>query len=191
MNQVNSFEILIEFPIFKNEKFPHTEKPSNRPKALKQLQLSSTHDFFELFYRPLLQNRVQTIVKTAWTLAIDDVSHELKNFLDESDAKWTINKSFWNESSAENPLSLKQALSTNRDCHKLLMKIKGFNDDICCICTKLEQSAASIYGDLSLYIDAVDGDDDIVRKRQMPNAKIEYEQIVAHLQNCSQGAIMK
>lgn len=99
-----------------------------------------------------------------------------------------MEKSFWAEESGDDPLSLKQALCTASDSHKLLMKTKGFSRDICAICRTLDANAESIYNDLVLYLNATD-DYGIAHKNDKAIGPAEQQQIVMYLSVCSQDGI--
>lgn len=103
-------------------------------------------------------------------------------------AFFQVERSFWAEENGDDPLSLKQALSTASDSHKLLMKSKGFSRDICTICHMLDASAESIYNDLALYLNATD-DYGIAHKHDKPISPAEQQHIVMFLSVCSQDGI--
>lgn len=104
-------------------------------------------------------------------------------------AEFSVSKSFWIDDSMDNPLSLKQALSSKREDHKLLMKVKGFGDSICTICNNFDQSTESIYNDLNLYINSDEKTNGLTSKSDVAIDVSEQEQIVEHLRKCSQDGI--
>lgn len=149
-----------------------------------------------MLYKPLVQERIKTIVKSSWTQAIKQTEEDILSVLDADDVNWTtktissfaVEKSFWAEESCDEPLSLKQALSSTSDSHKLLMKTKGFSRDICNICRTLDANAEAIYNDLVLYLNATD-DYGLTLKQDKAMGPAERQQIVTFLSVCSQDGI--
>lgn len=103
------------------------------------------------------------------------------NFLDE--------KSFWEEANDDNPMSLKQALDTNRQTHRLLMKFKGYSVEICRICNELDRSVESIYNDLSLYVNSTTTES--IELREDPHVRKEQSNLIAFLKSCSQNGVFE
>lgn len=97
--------------------------------------------------------------------------------------------SFWEDSSDDNPKSLKQALDANRQSHRLLMKFKGYSIDICRICNQLDQSVESIYNDLSLYVNSTTTES--IELRDDPNVRKEQSSLITFLKSCSQNGVLE
>lgn len=87
----------------------------------------------------------------------------------------------------DNPKSLKQALDPNRQNHHLLMKTKGYTNDICQICDKLDKNIESIYNDLSLYVNSTNVE--TIQLHDDPNVRKMNASLVEFLRNCSQNGI--
>lgn len=98
-------------------------------------------------------------------------------------------KSFWDEANDDNPKSLKQALDTNRQSHRLLMKSKGYSVEICRICSELDLSVESIYNDLSLYVNSTTTES--IELREDPNIRKEQSNLIAFLKSCSQTGTLE
>lgn len=96
-------------------------------------------------------------------------------------------KSFWVEKVEDNPRSLKQALDENRQNHLLLMKAKGYTNDICQICDKLDTSIELIYNDLSAYVNAANVEN--IQLHDDPNVRKLNASLVEFLRNCSHNGI--
>lgn len=93
-------------------------------------------------------------------------------------------RSFWIEDSADTPLSLKQALSSDQQSHKLLMKAKGFCKEICQACELFDNNVAVLYKDLSLYLSAFASGQ---KSNQTDvDEKDDRAGIILFLSNCSQ-----
>lgn len=65
------------------------EKPAKWSSILQQLQLSAKMDFYEMLYKPLVQERIKTIVKSSWTAAIVQTEKDILKVLDSDDVNWT------------------------------------------------------------------------------------------------------
>lgn len=100
-----------------------------------------------------------------------------------------VEKSFWAEECGDDPPSLKQALCSASDSHKLLMKTKGFSRNVCSICHALDANAESIYNDLVLYLNATDDYGIAPHKHDKAIGPAEQQQIVMYLSVCSQDGI--
>lgn len=97
------------------------------------------------------------------------------------------NDSFWMEESEDNPTSLKQALDTNRQKHRLLMKAKGYNNIICQICSKLDESIELIYNDLNLYVSSTINDG--IQFHDSSDIQKKQTNLVEFLRDCSQNGL--
>lgn len=49
----------------------NAEKPDHWKEILQQLHLRNGTDFYELFYQPLTEDRIKTIIRVSWTEAIE------------------------------------------------------------------------------------------------------------------------
>lgn len=96
-------------------------------------------------------------------------------------------KTFWVEKIEDNPRSLKQALDPNRQSHHLLMKSKGYTNDICQICNQLDKNIESIYNDLSLYVNSTNVE--MMHLEDDPNVRKVNANLVEFLRNCSQNGV--
>lgn len=59
----------------------------------------------------------------------------------------------WTEESGDIPLRLKEALSTDKQCHKLLMKVKGYSPEIINVINLMDSSLKILNDDLKLYLE--------------------------------------
>lgn len=66
-----------------------TEKPANWLGILQQLQLSAKMDFYEMLYKPLVQQRIKTIVKSSWNAAIKQTEKDILIILNADEVNWT------------------------------------------------------------------------------------------------------
>lgn len=58
----------------------------------------------------------------------------------------------WMEESADIPQSLKQALSTDKQSHRLMLKSKGYTSNILTICETLDRNMKDLFDDLKIYL---------------------------------------
>lgn len=84
------------------------------------------------------------------------------------------------------PRSLKQALSSDKHCHKLLLKSKGYTAGIVAVCQSLDLNLQTIYNDLNMYFSHGDG---IARKSADNEASVDTADIVHYLQDSSRDGL--
>lgn len=131
-----------------------TEKPTHWSSILDSLFLPSNLDLYQFCYQPLISERVKQIIHQSWLHTIEQTHQEVdalantENIADK-EAK-AANK--WTPNTADIPLSLKQALSSDKYCHRFLMKSKGYSAGIIAICQSLDSNLNTIYDDLTLYL---------------------------------------
>lgn len=193
-----SFELVYSF----------TEKPQNWKEILHSLHLDVNIDFYQKFYEPLLQDRIKTIITASWATSMEETVKYISELFEENLTGKKIHfhfllkkknhfhfnfhadeKSFWVEKIDDNPRSLKQALDINRQSHQLLMKAKGYTNDICQICNKLDKNIESIYNDLSLYVSSTTVES--IQLHDDPNTRKLNENLVEFLRNCGQSGILE
>lgn len=66
-----------------------TEKPPNWSTILKKLQLTTNIDFYQMFYQPLIHDRIKSIVKSSWSTTVLTTENELSKLLDADDNNWS------------------------------------------------------------------------------------------------------
>lgn len=83
------------------------------------------------------------------------------------------------------PLSLKQALSNERQSHTLLMKSKGYTKAIISVCQSLDTNLQTIFNDLNLYLnpDAME-----IKKNDQSNTS-DHAEIIHFLQESSREGV--
>lgn len=163
-----------------------------------------------------MQERIKTIITASWTAAVNQTETNIREIFDRnatlshgtffslyylfahvncfsfffsSNYFASDEKSFWDEANDDNPKSLKQALDTNRQTHRLLMKSKGYSIEICRICNELDLSVESIYNDLSLYVNSTTTES--IELREDPIIRKEQSNLIAFLKSCSQTGVLE
>lgn len=58
----------------------------------------------------------------------------------------------WSEESSDIPRSLKQALSSDKKSHRLLLKSKGYTSNIIAVCETLDDDIKDLFDDLKVYL---------------------------------------
>lgn len=87
----------------------------------------------------------------------------------------------WSEEPGDNPSSLKEALSTQKNTHRLLMKAKGFPLSIVDVCSKIDSNLELLFNELKLYLNEQTGKSKVVPQ--------EIQDIVLHLRECSRDNV--
>lgn len=150
---------------------------------LESLFLPSNLDLYKFCYQPLISERVKQIIRYSWEETVRQSHREVieltnKEDIADKDSKAT-NK--WTPNSNDIPLSLKQALSNDKQCHRFLMKSKGYSSGIINICQSLDLNLKTINDELSLYLsqDTVSND----------SLSEDHSNVVQFLQSTSRDSI--
>ena len=83
----------------------------------------------------------------------------------------------WSDEPGDNPSSLKEALSSQKRSHRLLMKAKGFPLSIVEVCSKIDSHLELLFNELKLYLNEQTGKTKIVPQ--------DIQDIILHLRECS------
>lgn len=129
------------------------EKPMKWIMILEKLYLPVNLDLYQFCYQPLISERIKDIIQTAWRTTIEDTERKVNELIEQEpltkgrgdQLKWTVDPS-------DIPLSLKQVLTGNKQCHKLLMKTKGYTAGIINVCQFLDESLQTMFNDVTLYL---------------------------------------
>jgi hypothetical protein len=97
--------------------------------------------------------RIHNIIKISWKNVQDEFAVELEKLFSMNERVHRDMKYFvWTNDDSDNPLSLKDATSTNKRSHHLLMKVNGYNKYIVDICNKIDFNLEQLLNDLKLYL---------------------------------------
>lgn len=135
-------EIKVEAKSYKNH-FKFDE-------IIKRLKLTQTLDFFEQKYIPLINQRIHDIIHDNWAKAMQTTFESLERSLTD------INMSaldIWFENVNDLPSSLEVALSDNTKIKKLLMKAKGYDDNIITLCAEFDEQLKSIISEMNIILE--------------------------------------
>ncbi|XP_055903884.1 conserved oligomeric Golgi complex subunit 1 isoform X2 [Eupeodes corollae] len=108
-------------------------------------------DFYEFQYKPLINQRIRDIIRQSWIKANEGLFKRIEKVLLAKNQQ--NNNDLWLESSADLPMSLKDALSDDKRIKKLLMKSKGFDGEMISICSEFNDHLAAIVCEMNLLLD--------------------------------------
>lgn len=164
-------------------------KPKTWPTICEELFLSEGLDFFKQFYQPLINERIQEIINIFWIDILRELNDDVQSLTAENDGYTKkLQKYVWTEDSTDNPLSLKDALSSNKSSHSLLMKVKGCTIPIVLLCNKIDGNLERLFKDLENYLKNLS---DSIEYRKMKKVDPDHKRIVAYLRECSRENISK
>lgn len=132
------------------------EKDKNWSEMCEKLSLPASLDFYQHYYRPLINSRVRDIVRQSWSKAVSSTHNDIESLLTSSSiAKISENnlKNLWKENVGDIPVSLKQALQQDKKNNKLLMKSKGFCPEIVDICASLDNRLKTIFSEVNVLLE--------------------------------------
>lgn len=162
------------------------EKPPNWPQMLADLHLPADWDLYRSYFQPLINERVQQIVRRSWqSISAGTLANveRLAQQTERTDAE-PKDADKWRPNGGAVPLSLKQALSADRRQHPMLLAERGYAPPIVAVCAELDEQLQSIYDDLTLYL----GDPAATAGPGDPEAG-EHALLVAYLQATSREAV--
>lgn len=163
------------------------KKPENWQIMCKDLRLPDNIDFFKEFYQSLINDRIQSIINIFWTTILAELNLEVEKLISDNDRVHRDMKSYvWNEDALDNPLSLKDALSSNKQSHPLLMKVRGFTTSLVELCNKIDGSLELLFTDLKLYLGGIS---DVKELRKLKDVDPDHQKIVLYLRECSKENI--
>lgn len=163
------------------------ETPRNWSAMTKELYLPENIDFFKEFYQALINDRIQSIINIFWSTILTELNAEVEKLISDNDRVHRDMKHYvWVEDSLDNPLSLKDALSSNKQSHRLLMKVKGFTASIVELCNKIDGNLELLFTDLKMYLGVVS---DVMELRRPKDVDPDHQKIVLFLRDCSKENI--
>jgi len=162
------------------------EKPKNWSTICKDLFLPDNVDFYKRFYQSLINERIQSIISISWSNILKELNAEVEQLIAENDRVHRDMKHYvWIDDASDNPLSLKDALSSNKQSHRLLMKVKGFTKSVVSLCNTIDGNLELLFGDLKIYL----GDSEVAELRRVKEIDANHQKIIAFLRECSRDNI--
>lgn len=159
------------------------ERPKNWQMICRDLFLPDNIDFFKEFYQLRITDRIQDIINIFWSNILGELNVEVEKLIADNDRVHRDMKHYvWIEDALDNPMSLKDALSTNLSSHRLLMKVKGVSTSIVDLCNKIDGNLELLLTDLKTYLG---GMSDVLELRRVKDADPDHQKIVAYLRYCS------
>lgn len=160
------------------------EKTRNYSKISQELFYVDNFDFYNRFYQPLINDRIHTIINISWSNILDEFRDEIEKLIEENDHVHRDLKHYvWCEDTLDNPTSLKEALSTNKRTHRLLMKVSGYSPSIVELCDKIDESLELLFNELKQYLC---GSLDIIELKKIKESdSIDHQKLVQFLRDCS------
>lgn len=159
---------------------------------LEKLYLPSNLDLYKFYYQPLINNRVEEIIVTAWKDVVQQIHIEIKDLLKIEHRQNTQLKTYlWTEDQLDIPLSLKQALSSDKQHHKLLLKTKGYTPGIVAVCQSLDDKMKILFDDLKLYLSGSNSSSGADVKQFGSGVPDDLEPMVAFLRTSSREGILE
>ncbi|XP_055548453.1 conserved oligomeric Golgi complex subunit 1 [Wyeomyia smithii] len=158
-----------------------SKKPDLWEETCRQLSLDEDLDFYKMFYQPLIDNRVKTIIETCWLETVEQNCVDILNLLRIASIDKSLKdvKSFvWTESTDDNPPNLKEALDNkNIARHHLLMKTRAFPPPLVRLASLLDQRIQVLSKDVCSFLANAD-------------AK-EVERLIVFYSECSSESMSK
>lgn len=115
--------------------------------------LSHCHDFYELRYVPLINQRIRNIINDSWSKAIKDTYSAMKSTIENDEFLQASKHSIWQESPADLPNSLALALGEDIKVKKLLMKSKGYDEQTIQIVSTFDNSLSAIIKEMNVLLE--------------------------------------
>lgn len=163
-------------------------KPKNWSIMCKELFDIENFDFYMRFYQPLVNERIHTIINISWSNILGELKGDVEKLIEENDhVHRDLRHYIWTEDVQDNPKSLKEALSTNKRSHKLLMKACGYSPSIVELCEKIDMNLELLFSELKQY---VCGSSDLLELKKMKNSEnADHHKLVQFLRDCSRENI--
>uniref|UniRef100_A0A182Q3X1 Conserved oligomeric Golgi complex subunit 1 n=1 Tax=Anopheles farauti TaxID=69004 RepID=A0A182Q3X1_9DIPT len=127
------------------------EKPANWGKITLKLGLPEGSDFYAMFYQRLINDRMQSIIKTAWSDTVQQTQSDVVALLQQKplDLKAFV----WKESLDDMPMNLKSALDcSNPSARRLLMKAKGYTPALVTLIDTLNTRIQALTRDVGSFL---------------------------------------
>ncbi|EAL38620.3 AGAP001322-PA [Anopheles gambiae str. PEST] len=145
------------------------DKPSNWSAVTAKLGLSEGTDFYATFYQRLINDRMQSIIKSAWTETVQKTRSDLLELLagNPGDLKAFV----WKESLDDVPMNLETALDrSNPSTRKLLMKAHGYTPALVALIGSLNGRLQTLTRDVRSFLSS--------------STRSEVDEMLAYFRQC-------
>uniref|UniRef100_A0A182SCC8 Conserved oligomeric Golgi complex subunit 1 n=1 Tax=Anopheles maculatus TaxID=74869 RepID=A0A182SCC8_9DIPT len=145
------------------------EKPSHWGTITVRLGLPEGTDFYATFYQRLINDRMQSIIKSAWTETVQQTRVDVLTLLNQKpvDLKGFV----WKESLDDVPLNLKSALDRSvPSSRKLLMKSRGYMPALVELSDSLNGRLQTLTRDVGAFLSS--------------SSRVEIEEMLAYFRQC-------
>ncbi|XP_055379129.1 conserved oligomeric Golgi complex subunit 1 isoform X2 [Condylostylus longicornis] len=136
------------------------EKDPQWPNKCQLFKITPTIDFYKDLYVPLINERVMNIITHSWAKCIDDVFEKVQSAIEEPQFV-TEYEYLWAEDENDLPSSLNHALNQDRKDNRLLMKMKGYNENIVSICKYFDSKVQIIFSETNGLLEGNNKKNDI------------------------------
>uniref|UniRef100_A0A903Z058 Conserved oligomeric Golgi complex subunit 1 n=1 Tax=Anopheles minimus TaxID=112268 RepID=A0A903Z058_9DIPT len=145
------------------------EKPLHWGTTIGKLGLPEGTDFYAKFYQRLINDRMQSIIKSAWTETVQQTRSDVLNLLI---VKPTDLKAFvWKESLEDVPMNLKTALDRSIPSNrKLLMKARGYTPGLVALSDTLNGRLQALSRDVESFLSS--------------SGRSEVDELLAYFRKC-------
>uniref|UniRef100_A0A182P9L2 Conserved oligomeric Golgi complex subunit 1 n=1 Tax=Anopheles epiroticus TaxID=199890 RepID=A0A182P9L2_9DIPT len=127
------------------------EKPSNWGTVTVKLGLPEGTDFYATFYQRLINDRMQSIIKTAWTETVRNTRSDLVELLQANPVD--LKAFVWKESLDDVPMNVETALDhENLSARKLLMKARGYTPTLVALIESLNGRLQTLTRDVRSFL---------------------------------------
>uniref|UniRef100_A0AAG5CZZ6 Conserved oligomeric Golgi complex subunit 1 n=1 Tax=Anopheles atroparvus TaxID=41427 RepID=A0AAG5CZZ6_ANOAO len=145
------------------------EKPSNWATITGTLGLPEGTDFYGTFYQRLINDRIQFIIKSAWTETVRQTHLDVVHLLQQKpvDLKLYV----WKESLDDVPMTLKTALDRSKpSTRKLLMKAKAYTPAFVALVDSLNERLRGLTCDVASFLAS--------------SSRAEIDQVLTYFRQC-------
>ncbi|XP_052902098.1 conserved oligomeric Golgi complex subunit 1 [Anopheles moucheti] len=127
------------------------EKPSHWGIITSRLGLAEGTDFYATSYQRLINDRMQSIIKSAWSETVQQTRLDVLNLLLQKPAD--LKTFVWKESLDDVPMNLKTALDRSVPSNrKLLMKARGYTPALVALSVSLNGRLESLTRDVESFL---------------------------------------
>uniref|UniRef100_A0A182YBC7 Conserved oligomeric Golgi complex subunit 1 n=1 Tax=Anopheles stephensi TaxID=30069 RepID=A0A182YBC7_ANOST len=146
------------------------EKPSHWGTITARLGLPEGTDFYATFYQRLINDRMQSIIKSAWTETVQQTRVDVLHLLNQKPVD--LKAFVWKESLDDVPLNLKTALDRSVPSNRrLLMKARGYTPALVELSDSLNGRLQTLTCDVGAFLSS-------------SSSRVEIEEMLSYFRQC-------